>query len=189
MAGVVVYFPGVGTLEVAAEDVLPTAGAARRGDEPRLSLCMLFQRGSCRMAAQCNQAHVPPAAAQAARMLHRTCCYACGNVARCPPELLRRARAGDALCLLRGSSRAANVPFARVVWTAHWAAFPLESRARVERSTQAVCRLHRRGACNRGAECLNVHVCRLLLLEDDPTVDAVHEAWLKNKALLDGGPS
>lgn len=193
MADVEIFFPGVGQLRVPHEDVLETAGKARSRevDQPKLSLCLLFQRGSCRMDARCNQAHVPATAAQMARMPHRTCCYACGNAERLPRDLLRRARAGAALSLVCGGARSVKVPFARVVWTRHWSATPPPpkgTRATVERPMQCVCRLHRRGSCNRGGDCANVHVCRMLLFEDDEnlTVDAVHEALLKNAALLSG---
>jgi len=136
-----------------------------------LSLCVLYQQGRCHANAKCNQLHVDPGhieRLEAALLAHgSTCCPFHGAPAdptffggRAVPIVLQLGPEPHS-----PEGREVPVPVARISPTFFWHRVLRSPRDRLFFPMGRLCRLHQSGQCKYGAECKNVHVCRVLRAE------------------------
>lgn len=154
-----------GKINVPSQLVLETRGLQEYLEsavsmQPKdFSLCLLFQRGSCRGGSRCHQIHVNPSFVESLRekaRAARTCCAVHGDV-----HSGGFVDCSTVITLLRDGEEE------RYALSAFGRTAALDNQLRVHHRTGAdirlpatrLCRLHLSSRCKFGKDCKNIHLC------------------------------
>eukprot|EP00667_Euglena_gracilis_P006631 EG_transcript_6688 len=157
---------GVYTIFLPWEAVYLTSAIHRmlRRKKPHPSLCMLFQRGKCKVGSNCNQVHANVDVVSQLRLSGaHDCCLLHGDVASNDPNFLFGYLLQTGEMLMTSVQCKVRVPWERLARTACLDRL-LEKKAdsdrRIRFTMSHVCRLHQEQKCRFGHDCHHIHLCR-----------------------------